>query len=178
MNELDVLRDVTERLEKVDIPYMLTGSMAMNYYATPRMTRDIDLVVEVLPEDVRPLVVAFQTDYYVSREAVEDAVRRRSMFNLIHNESLVKIDFVVRKETSYRKTEFERRRWVRFEDTAVCVVSKEDLIISKLYWAQDSRSEVQKRDVRNLLATEYDGEYLERWLKELSLHQFAKEWLK
>jgi len=142
MNELDVLRDVTARLKNAGIPYMMTGSMAMNYYAEPRMTRDIDLVVDVFPEDASSLIAAFQADYYVSREAVKDAVQQRSMFNLIHNESLVKIDFVVRKETPYRKTEFERRRLVRLENTDVYVVSKEDLILSKIYWARKSRSEV------------------------------------
>jgi hypothetical protein len=99
------------------------------------------------------------------------------MFNLIHNESLVKIDFVVRKETPYRKTEFERRRLVRLENTDVDVVSKEDLIISKKYWARESRSEVQQRDVRNVMATGYDEAYLEHGLNELSLYQFAKKWL-
>ena len=57
------------------------------------------------------------------------------------------------------------------------MVRKEDLIISKIAWAEDSRSEVQKRDVRNLLATAYDEDYLEHWLNELDLHDFADRWL-
>ncbi len=119
MNELDVLHDVTQRLEASHIPYMLTGSLAVNYYAEPRMTRDIDLVIDVQPGGLAPLLAAFQEDYYLSHEAVEEAVRQRSMFNLIHHESLIKVDFVVRKETSYRKVEFERRRRVRFGSTDV-----------------------------------------------------------
>jgi hypothetical protein len=177
MDELEVLHDVTARLEDAEIPYMLTGSMALNYYAEPRMTRDIDLVVDLREEDVSQLVSAFRPDYYVPRDAVEEAVRQRSMFNLIHRESVLKIDFVLRKDARYREVEFERRQRVHLGSAEVYVVCKEDLIISKIAWARDSRSDVQKRDVRNLLATGYDEDYLEHWLKELHLYQFAEDWL-
>jgi hypothetical protein len=177
MNELDVLQDAADRLNDAGVPYMLTGSLAMNYYAEPRMTRDIDLVINIEPSDIETFIGVFREGFYVSPEAVTEAVRQRSMFNLIHNESLVKIDFVVRKDTTYRKAEFDRRRQVQLEHADVFVVSKEDLIISKIYWAQESRSEMQQQDVQNLMATGYDGEYLERWLKELDLYRFAKEWL-
>jgi hypothetical protein len=59
----------------------------------------------------------------------------------------------------------------------VYVVRKEDLIISKIAWAEDSQSEVQKRDVRNPMATGYDEEYLKHWLKELDLQDFAESCL-
>ena len=52
MNEIDIVRDISRRFEQADIAYMLTGSMAMNYYAQPRMTRDIDVVIAIGPEDV------------------------------------------------------------------------------------------------------------------------------
>jgi hypothetical protein len=55
-NELDILRDISMRLEQAGISYMLTGSMAMNYYAQPRMTRDIDLVVALTPQDTETVV--------------------------------------------------------------------------------------------------------------------------
>lgn len=45
LSELDILKDISQRLEALLVPFMLTGSMAMNYYAVPRMTRDIDLVM-------------------------------------------------------------------------------------------------------------------------------------
>lgn len=177
MDELEVLQDVAARLDNADIPYMLTGSMALNYYAEPRMTRDIDLVVDIQLDKVSQLVSTFRPDYYVPRDAVEKAVRQRTMFNLIHHESVFKIDFVLRKDTRYRRVEFERRQRVHLRSAEVCVVCKEDLIISKIAWARDSRSDVQKRDVRNLLATGYDEDYLEHWLKELNLYQFAEDWL-
>src|ERR1044072_5859668 len=101
--ELDVLRDVTQRLESGGIAFMLTGSMAMNYYAQPRMTRDIDLVVELASDQIDVLISTFETDYYVDRHAVARAIAERSMFNLIHNETIIKLDCIVLKRHEYRQ---------------------------------------------------------------------------
>ena len=99
MDELEVLHDVAARLEEAAIPYMVTGSMALNYCAEPRMTRDIDLVLDVRGDEVPQLVSTFRPEYYVPRDAVEKAVQQRSMFHLIHRASILKIDFVLRKRT-------------------------------------------------------------------------------
>ncbi len=78
---------------------MLTGSMAMNYYAQPRMTRDIDLVVALTPLDTDKVVRLFTPDYYVSRDAVSSSIVHQSLFNLIHQESVIKVDYIVRWTT-------------------------------------------------------------------------------
>jgi hypothetical protein len=169
VNEIDVIRDLSDRLERAGISYMLTGSMAMNYYAQPRMTRDIDVVVALTAREVESILNLFGADYYVSGENVRDAVARESMFNLIHLASVIKVDCIVRKNSAYRRTEFERRRRITVSDFVTWIVSKEDLIISKLFWAKDSHSELQLRDVSNLLATGFDAVYLKRWTGELGL---------
>lgn len=140
--ELDIVRDVSGRLEAAGIAFMLTGSMAMNYYAQPRMTRDIDIVVALAAADADTISRSFQPDYYVSREAVAESIARESVFNLIHEESVIKVDCIIRKADPYRLAEFARRQRIRIEDFSTWIASKEDLIISKLPWAQDSRSEL------------------------------------
>ena len=174
-NELDIVRDVSARLDAAGLAFMLTGSMAMNFYAQPRMTRDIDVVVALLPKDAERVVRLFGADYYVSREAVDSSIARHSMFNLIHNESVIKVDCIVRKPTEYRLLEFQRRQRVRIQDFETSIVSKEDLILSKLFWARDSRSELQLRDVRNLVATGCDRAHIERWTVELGVAQLWSE---
>ena len=168
-NELDIVRDVSARLEGAGIGYMLTGSMAMNYYAQPRMTRDIDVVVELRPADAARVVQLFSPDYYVSREAVDSSITRQSLFNLIHHESVIKVDCIVRKQSEFRLAEFNRRQRIKIEDFETWIVSKEDLILSKLFWAKDSRSELQLRDVKNLVATGCDRAYIQRWTEELGV---------
>jgi hypothetical protein len=176
-NELDVIRDITNRFSEAGLEYMLTGSVAMNYYVMPRMTRDIDVVVALEPGDADRIFSLFEKDYYIDRNAVVRAITNESLFNVIHNESVIKVDCIIRKSSDYRRLEFERRREVQIQDVRVWIVSKEDLILSKLYWARDSHSEFQFRDVKNLLASSYDAEYLERWLHNLGLDELVKECL-
>ncbi|MBC7909202.1 MAG: hypothetical protein H7Y30_01795 [Pyrinomonadaceae bacterium] len=176
-NEIDVVRDLAGRFEQAGIDYMLTGSLAMNFYAQPRMTRDIDVVVALGADDIDAIVSLFNPDYYVSREAVARAIAHESAFNLIHQETVIKVDCIIRKDTDYRRLEFERRRVINIQDFTVWITSKEDLIISKLDWARDSHSELQLRDVKNLLATGYDKNYLEKWTQELGLDSLWKECL-
>jgi hypothetical protein len=168
-NELDIVRDVSQRLDRAAIAYMLTGSMAMSYYAQPRMTRDIDVVIALVPADADKVVDLFRPDYYVSEEAVRDSILSESIFNLIHNESVIKVDCIVRKNTPYRHAEFDRRKQISIDNFSTWIASKEDLIISKLFWAKDSRSETQMRDVKNLVATGCDAAYIENWTRELGL---------
>ncbi len=167
--ELQTLRDITTRLETAGIDYMLTGSVALNCYAQPRMTRDIDLVVAFFLKDAARIEQVLGPDYYVSPEAARDAVLHQSCFNAIHQRSLTKVDFMVRKQEEYRQHEFTRRARVRVEDFEVWVVSKEDLILSKLDWARDSHSQRQLADVENLIASGCDMEYLRAWSARLNL---------
>ena len=143
MNEIDIVRDISHRFEQARIAYMLTGSMAMNYYAQPRMTRDIDVVIAISPDDVGRVAALFRPDYYVSEENIRESIAHESIFNLIHQESVIKVDCIIRKNSEYRQMEFERRQKISVLDFITFIVSKEDLIISKLSWAKNSRSEVQ-----------------------------------
>ncbi|MDI6761176.1 MAG: nucleotidyltransferase [Candidatus Brocadiaceae bacterium] len=161
--ELEVLKTVVSRLQSAGIHYMVTGSIALNFYSVPRMTRDIDLVIELSLPEVDRFCNLFSKDFYLNKEA--------GVFNLIHNESIVKVDFIVRKEGEYHREEFRRRRPVNLEGTTLFLVSPEDLILSKLLWARDTDSEVQLRDVRNLLHSlkDLDRPYLQRQSLSLGL---------
>jgi hypothetical protein len=167
--ELQTLRDIVTRLEAGGIDYMLTGSVALNCYAQPRMTRDIDLVVAFFLKDVARIEAVLGEGYYVSPEAAREAVMHQSSFNAIHQATLTKVDFMIRKREDYRQHEFTRRVRVRVEDFELWVVSKEDLILSKLHWARESQSARQLADVENLIATGCDVDYLQEWSAKLNL---------
>src|SRR5690606_38025651 len=89
---------------------------------------------------------------------------------IIHLDSSVKVDFVLRKSEEYRVVEFDRRKKVNFDGIELFIVSKEDLILSKLIWQKDSDSELQKRDIKHLLEPYYDEKYLIEWIKKLNLY--------
>ena len=173
--ELLALRDLCARIEAAGLAYMLTGSLAMAYYARPRMTRDIDLVIELAADAAPVLEAALGADYHVDAAAVADAVLQERPCNVIHLPTVVKIDLIPRKPGEYRRTEFERRQRVNFAGIDLWIVSREDLILSKLDWARESRSELQLRDVRHLLEGPLDADYLRRWAGHLAVERLLEE---
>jgi hypothetical protein len=176
-DEIQVLLDVTSRLERANLPYMLSGSLAASYYAPPRMTRDIDLVVQLAPDKVERLLEAFRDDYWLDPEAVARAVAKRGVFHLIHYDAVLKIDIFVAQETEHRRVEFLRRRRVEIASTAVWIVAPEDLVLSKLDGARESQSETQLEDARNLLSSvpELDRQYVDEWAERLNLTPLLAE---
>ncbi len=168
-SEFDILKDVVGKLEELEIEYMLTGSFAMNYYAIPRMTRGIDIIIELYLSGIDKLYNKFKDEYYIDKDVITESIKQQSIFNILHNDSFTKIDFIIRKKDEYRTNEFKRRIKVLYNDIDVFIVSKEDLIISKLIWARDGDSDYQLRDVKNLMGTGYDKEYLKMLIDKLNL---------
>ncbi len=174
-DQKSVLKDVIERFEKLEIPYMLSGSMAMISYAMMRMTNDIDIVIEAKSEDAEKIIKEFEADYYVPQNRVKDSIYRQSMFNLLHQTKIVKIDCVLRKDTEFQKLAFSNRRKIKFTDFDVWTISRDDLILSKLHWAKKSRSEMQMRDVASIIRNGYDKEYVELWAEKLGVTDLLEE---
>ena len=174
-DELDVLRLISERLDSIGVPYMLTGSLALGYYARPRMTRDLDFVVAMRPGDVDAIVKAFRSDFYLDADGAREAVLSQRMFNLMHLPSAIKVDLIVRKDSEYRELEFGRRKAVVVAGVRTCITSREDLMLSKLAWARDSHSELQLRDVRALIDDTVDWPYLRHWADRLGVTALLDE---
>jgi len=151
---------------------MISGSIALNIYTIPRMTRDIDIVVELDEKMVNDFVVLFP-NHYLNRETIRKEVHRKGMFNIIDHSTGFKIDFILRKDTEYFKLAFSRRRNIQEFGTTIYVISIEDLIIAKLIWSQSSQSEKQLDDIQNLLLNpEKDMKYIQHWVKQLKLNTF------
>jgi hypothetical protein len=157
---------------------MVTGSIAGGHYGHPRMTRDIDLVVELTEAEAPRLTAALGDEFAADLDIIRRAVSRGVLFNVIHQDAIVKVDFVIRKDVPYRLEEFGRRRLVEIDGHRLWMVSPEDLILSKLVWAKESRSELQLRDVRGILEVQddtLDRAYLERWATSLSVLGLLQE---
>ncbi|OQP43445.1 hypothetical protein A4H97_11055 [Niastella yeongjuensis] len=164
---------ITDVLNQSNIPYMLSGSVAMSIYIVPRATRDFDFIIHLEQKYIDHFVQYFQDGYYCDKDAIQDAVNRRSMFNIIDHASGFKADFVVLKDEAFRLEEFERRKKVDFFDKTIYVVSPEDLLLSKLIWIQDFQSAQQMEDIKNLSAIEQlDWPYITKWIEKLHLKSF------
>jgi hypothetical protein len=108
---------------------------------------------------------------------IKNEVSRRGMFNLIHNRHVIKIDFIVKKSSAYQQSAFSRKKEVIIEQSPMWFVTAEDLVVSKLLWAKDSHSEIQLKDVANLMQTvdNLDLKYVNGWVRELRLEQIYSE---
>lgn len=174
----DILLDCTTRFDELGIDYMLTGSMALVHYAIPRSTADIDIVLDIYPKHVDRFVEKFEDDYLVEKSRVQQAVYARRLFNVLHQEVIIKVDCVVRKDDEYSRNAFKNRRRVQYtRDFAIWIVSKEDLVLSKLNWAKESRSEFQMRDVTSILMNSFDEDYIRTWAKRLDVEEMFDECL-
>ena len=169
---LDLLQRVCKSLDENKIPYMISGSIALNIYSIPRMTRDIDIVIELAENRVDEFAGLFP-DSYFDKDVIKDEIKRQGMFNIIDNKTGFKLDFIVRKDTEYFKQAFERRQRLKELDTELWVISLEDLIIAKIFWIQQYQSEIQMYDIKNLLLNpDKDMNYIKKWCDKLKLRTF------
>ena len=174
----DVLKDFSSRLEKLGVQYMLTGSMALAHYAVPRTTADIDIVVELAADDALKFIKEFERDYYIPKNRVRDAIYRKTMFNVLNQETVIKIDCVVRKNDEFQIEVFSNRERVNYAGYFdVWIINKEGLILSKLNWAKNTRSEMQMRDVASILRNGYDENYVRTRAKKLGIEDLLNECL-
>lgn len=173
MSLTEFLKDVVHVLDAAGVPYMLTGSLAASYYAVPRATRDIDVVVESSERGIERVVEGLlAAGYYVDRDAALQAFRERGQFNAIDPSRGWKADLIVRRDRSFSIEEFGRRRRASILGVELALASFEDVILAKLEWAKLGDSELQRRDVAQLLERGWnrlDHEYLGRWVAVLDL---------
>jgi hypothetical protein len=164
---------IIDVFDALNIPYMLSGSIAMGVYIVPRATRDFDFVIYLQSKDVIDFVSNFKDGYYCDLESVQEAVKQKNMFNIIDHTSGFKADFMILKDNEFRQLEFKRRVKMAFFDKTVYLVSVEDLLLSKLIWIQEIQAAIQIEDIKNLSQLEtLDWDYVNEWILKLNLKTF------
>jgi hypothetical protein len=174
MSEQGLLTRVVTALVSTGVDYMLSGSLASSLQGEPRATHDIDLVVALRPADV-PIVAAALSgpSVYLDERAMDEAVRRRSMFNLIDSASGDTVDFWLLRDDPFDRERFARRIEVDALGLRLKVSSPEDRILMKLRWAvQAGGSEKQVDDAVGVY--EFQGDlldeaYLDHWARTLEV---------
>jgi len=181
MTQQEFFEEVLAALERLDIPYMVTGSVGAMLYGEPRMTNDMDVVIDPSPARVPLLVLAFSGEdyYFPPAEVVTEEIRCRGQFNILHVGSGSKVDLIVRRDTEFARNEFARRKVVAFSARLDSMsATPEDIILAKLAYYHMSPSQKHVEDIRGILAVsgdELDGSYLHEWIARLGLTEVWQE---
>lgn len=178
MDQLDLLRRTVETLERLEVRYAIVGSFASGAWGEPRLTNDIDIVIEVDAFAVRAICREFPApEFYVSQSAAVEAVGRGGQFNLIHPASGGKVDFMVIGGTAWASRQLDRCvRVPLLPDQVIAVASAEDVILGKLLYYREGGSEKHVRDITGILSTgvvAIDRDYVDRCASELGVEE---EW--
>ncbi|HUV63265.1 MAG TPA: hypothetical protein VMW24_05160 [Sedimentisphaerales bacterium] len=134
---IEALSKVIECFDSLGLTYYIAGSVASSAYGMARATMDVDLVAHIELSQVDPLVRNLEADYYISAEMIADAVRRRASFNLIHLETMIKIDVFIAKDRPYDSQALARRRSDTLDEESsrqFYLSSPEDAVLGKLQW--------------------------------------------
>ena len=167
MDLVSLLKIVTKKLDKANIAYMVSGGLAVSFWGFPRTTHDIDIVIEAREKDKDKIIKLFKEDFYISSEAVEDAIKERFTFNIIHNKSGLKIDFWLIKKDAFGKSEFGRKLKKKIFGEHIFIISPEDLILCKLLGFKETKSDRRLEDAKSILATsKVDLKYVKKWAEK------------
>jgi hypothetical protein len=145
-------------LERLGIPYMVVGGFAAIFYGEPRLTIDVDIVVDMKPEHIEPFVTAFPIpDYYVSEESIRDSLRRRYPFNIIQPATGAKVDLVPLPHDPLTRASFQRRQRLEYDQAGntAAFITPEDIILAKLIAFQKTASDKHLKDARGVLVTQW-----------------------
>lgn len=178
MTERELLLDCLRRLNRAGMNYLLTGSMASNFWGIPRTTHDLDFVIQLPPSAVMSMVEAFKDDFFLDEAAVRSAYQAPYQFNAIDTRSTLKVDFWLMRKTSFEREMFARRKQKTLFGESAWIGTAEDVLLHKLYWNQITPSSRQLGDAAGIAIVQkgnLDLVYLRLWAKELNVVSTLEE---
>jgi hypothetical protein len=183
---IEVTIKVTHVLESLGIPYLIGGSLASTLYGMVRTTQDSDIVAEMRLKHLEPFVLALQDEFYMDDEMIAESIQRHSSFNMIHRESMFKVDVFIPRPRPFLQSQLVRAQNQTFlfgSEISAKFASPEDIILAKLEWYRlgGEVSERQWRDVLGVLKTragELDLDYVRKWANELKVSDLLERALK
>lgn len=174
---------VTGVLERLGVPYLIGGSLASTLYGMVRTTQDSDIVADMRLEHIQPFVASLQNEFFIDEEMMAESIQRNSSFNIIHRETMFKVDVFIPRPRSFHQSQLARAQKQTFStdpEVSARFSSAEDTILSKLEWYRlgGEVSERQWRDVLGVLKTRagaLDLDYLRKWAKELKVSDLLEQ---
>ena len=179
---IQVTLKVVATFNRLEIPYLIGGSLASTVHGNVRATMDADLIADIKPEQVLPLVALLEGEFYTDAYMIQDAIQHSSSFNLIHLETMFKVDVFILKQRAFDINQMQLRISQSLGDAPdeqAYFSTAEDIILAKLEWfrAGGETSERQWRDILGVLdiqSDRLDFEYLQKWAEKLSIQDLLQ----
>jgi len=165
-----------DRLEELEIPFMISGSFASNAHGVPRVTQDADVIIDTDLSTLLRLIESLGEGFYADPDTVREAFSTTRMFNVIHQDTGFKIDIILRKHRSFSVEEFKRRCRMNFLGHPRWFSTPEDTILAKLEWSKMGQSERQFEDALQIARVQgetLDRSYLKKWAAELGVEDLV-----
>lgn len=180
-DQAELLKRISSFLQTNNIPYMITGAWSAIYYGRPRASHDIDFVVELYPKDVQKVLSALNQlseDFLIQENSIKEAIAQKGMFNILHLQTMLKLDFWLLRDDSFDKSRFSRRTKVEILGQIMEMATAEDTILQKLKWYKEGKIEKHLIDaafVYQIQQENLDKTYLDNWMKKLGLEKYYQE---
>jgi hypothetical protein len=180
---ISVTLKVTDVFEALGVPYLIGGSLASTLYGMVRTTQDSDIIADMRPEHIPPFVSSLEDEFFLDEEMISSSIQRRSSFNILHRDSMFKVDVFIPPGRPFHQSQLARaqRQTISLNpERSAKFASPEDTILSKLEWYHlgVEVSDRQWRDVLGVLkirAGSLDLDYLRKWAKELKVSGLLKK---
>lgn len=180
---IEIAYKVIKAFEKIGIAYHIGGSLASSAFGIPRATLDADIVADIKSEQVSEIETLLKGEFYISTEMIQNAIRYQSSFNLIHLETLFKVDVFILKHRPFDIQAFARRAQKTVSEhisQKLFFPAPEDVILHKLEWYKEGGkvSDSQWNDILGILkvqGTQLDMQYLNKWAGELNVSHLLKK---
>jgi hypothetical protein len=179
---IEALSLLVQTLDKLGIVYYIGGSVSSAIHGTPRRTQDVDIIVAMQLNQVHPFVQALQSDYYLDEQALKDAIRHDLPYNVIHLDTMMKVDLIPLKKRAFTQEEARRAQPQVLEagTQPLRVASAEDAVLTKLEWFDmgGRSSGRQWNDILGILRRQgaaIDLPYLRRWADVLGVRDLLEQ---
>ena len=174
----NTLKKIAKILYNLQIPYLVTGGVAVVVWGRPRYTADIDLIIELKKEKVKKFIAVLSKEGYIDEDAVNEALKYKSEFNFIDNDTSMKVDFWILEDSDFDRSRLKRAVARKIFSQKVFFSSPEDLILKKLLWFNESGSDRQLEDIHSVLEIikdQLDYAYLRKWAKKQKTSELLEE---
>lgn len=176
MQNLNLFKIFTDILNENKFRYFITGSVAAIVYGDPRLTHDIDLVINLSTGEVEKFTRAFpELQFYCPPiDVIRTELLRtsRGHFNLIHHETGFKADIYLVGEEELQFWAMKNSKEIEFEGSIIYIAPPEYVIIKKLEFYKEGKAQKHIADIKSMLVNSkelIDFDFLNKAIAEKSL---------